>query len=100
PVGSGATLRGRILEVVDAAAEQLGRAPGLRLGGLIDTNVTGELGDQLIAVLREALSNVVRHAKARTVSVDVHLSDLGDRQELVATVTDDGIGVPVEGRRS
>jgi signal transduction histidine kinase len=100
PMAGGTTLRSRILEVVDEAAERLGHAPALRLGGLIDTNVSSYLGDQLIAVLRETLSNVVRHAQATNVSVDIQVRGAADGQELVATVTDDGVGLPDGGRRS
>ncbi|MDX6245816.1 MAG: hypothetical protein QOE76_3539 [Frankiales bacterium] len=102
PVGPLATLRGRILEVVDAAAEQLGHAPALRLGGLIDTNVPAHIGDEVVAVLREALSNVVRHAGAHKVEVDVHVGDSpgGAADSLVITVRDNGRGLAEDGRRS
>lgn len=39
-------------------------------------------------VVQEALTNVVRHAQAGTISVSVHLDDVG----LHITITDDGIG--------
>jgi signal transduction histidine kinase len=50
---------------------------------------------QLLPVVREALSNVVRHAQAG--AVDVVVSLVGG--DLVLTVGDDGIG-PAGGRRS
>jgi signal transduction histidine kinase len=99
PLGAATTVRGRILEVVDAAAEQLGWAPALRLGGLLDTNVPADLADHVVAVLREALSNVVRHAQASQVVVDVHIVD-GDQQQLVVVVRDNGVGLSPDGRRS
>ena len=43
---------------------------------------------QLLAVLREALSNVVRHAGASHVTVAVEVTD----HELAALVIDDGVG--------
>jgi signal transduction histidine kinase len=46
-------------------------------------------------VLREALSNVVRHAQATSVEVTVRAISGG---ELVATVTDDGVGVTAPAR--
>jgi signal transduction histidine kinase len=102
PLGSVTTLRGRILEVVDAAADQLSHSPALRLGGLIDTNVPGEIADQVVAVLREALSNVVRHAGATEVEVEVDVVDQpGDTAgDLVIVVRDNGCGLPEGGRRS
>lgn len=48
-----ATLRTRVLEVVDAGTEQLGFSPDLRLSGLLDTAVPPVIADHLLAVLRE-----------------------------------------------
>jgi signal transduction histidine kinase len=47
-------------------------------------------------VLREALSNVARHAQARRADVEV----TADGTHVTLTVMDDGVGIPVEGRRS
>jgi signal transduction histidine kinase len=88
-------MRGRVHAAVDGAAENLGFAPSVRLDGLLDTAVDEEIGEQLLAVLHEALSNVARHAQASQVSVSV---DVGD--DLVLRVEDDGVGIPVDGRRS
>ena len=88
-------LRNRILAVTEGFAESLGFTPAVRLEGLLDTTVSDEAGEQLIAVLHEALSNVVRHAHAHRVTVAV---DAGDA--LVLLVEDDGIGIPAGGRRS
>lgn len=88
-------LRNRILTVTESVSETLGFAPAVRLEGLVDTLVTDEIGEQLLAVLHEALSNVVRHAHARRVSVSV---DVGE--SVVLVVEDDGTGIPPGGRRS
>jgi signal transduction histidine kinase len=92
PGGTGARqvgLRSRIITEVDAAAGTLGFAPRLRFDGPVDTSVPPDVGDHVVAVLREALSNVARHAQARTVSVRLAVSD-----DVVLTVTDDGNGIP------
>ncbi|MGW5232782.1 GAF domain-containing protein [Streptomyces nodosus] len=91
-----AGLRRRVSEAVDAAAPTLGFAPALRIEGLVDTDVPGEVADHAIAVLGEALSNAARHSGAR--SVDVHLRFA--EGELTLTVTDDGGGVPKNAARS
>ncbi|MCW2888421.1 MAG: sensor signal transduction histidine kinase [Streptosporangiaceae bacterium] len=89
------SLRSRLYSIVDAATAGLGFAPSVRLDGLLDTAVCADAADHLLAVLREALSNIGRHAKAHQVRVSV---DVGD--QLVLRVEDDGIGIPATGRRS
>ncbi|MFW5898992.1 MAG: GAF domain-containing protein [Jiangellaceae bacterium] len=95
PSGGG-RLRSRVTRIVDAATEQLGFAPSLRMEGLLDTDVPDDLADEVAAVLQEALSNVVQHARASSVAVRVELA-AGD---LMLTVSDDGVGLPEGGRRS
>ncbi|MCX5208242.1 GAF domain-containing protein [Kitasatospora sp. NBC_00240] len=93
PVAHG--LRGRVVATVDRAAAGLGFAPALRMEGLLDLRVPPPVGDALVAVLEEALSNAVRHARAHNVQVDLSADG-----ELKLTVTDDGIGLPPGGPRS
>ncbi|MGC5050904.1 GAF domain-containing protein [Micromonospora sp. DT48] len=83
-----AALRTEIREAVEAAAELLGFRPRLELTGPIDSAVPDEVHPELSAVLREALSNAVRHAQATTVSVAVRV----DAAQVTVTVTDDGVG--------
>jgi hypothetical protein len=89
------TLRSRLLEVLDAAAEQLGFSPTLQLSGLVDTGVPAEVGEQVLAVLREALSNAARHASATRVVVQL---DVAKGVRLV--VRDNGVGIAGTTRRS
>jgi len=88
PAAAEPGLRARILEVVDEASGALGFAPGLRMSGSLDGNVPADAGEHLLAALREALSNAVRHARADKVDV---LVDVG--QELVLLVRDNGVGI-------
>ena len=67
-------------------------APTVRVEGPVDTMVGGPLGDHLLAALREALSNVARHAHATQVEVTVRLGE-----ELVLEVLDDGVGLAEDG---
>ncbi|MEH1100010.1 sensor histidine kinase [Micromonospora sp. CPCC 205561] len=83
-----ATLRTEIREAVEAAAEALGHRPGLELTGPIDSAVPDAVRPELTAVLREALSNAVRHARATRVEVAVRV----DAGRVSLTVTDDGVG--------
>jgi signal transduction histidine kinase len=90
------SLRVQVLEAVDHAATSLGFSPTLRIEGLLDTTVLPELGEQALAVLREALSNTARHAKAHHVEVTVAAGE-----NLIVSVRDDGRGIdPDVTRRS
>ena len=93
--GSASSLRARVIEAVDAAAVTLGFGPSVQFDGLVDTTVDDAVGEQLLAVVREALSNVARHARATavTVAVSVH-------QQLRLRITDNGVGLSGSTRRS
>jgi len=87
--------RARILEIVGEATESLGFAPSVRMEERLDVLVSAEMSEQLLAVLREALSNVARHADASRVSVAVAAGS-----DLILTVRDDGSGMKGSTRRS
>lgn len=91
-----AALRTEIREAIEVAAESLGYRPDLDLVGPIDSAVPDQLRPELTAVLREALSNAVRHAHADRVSVRVQV----DAGWVTVTVTDDGVGCDPEAARS
>jgi signal transduction histidine kinase len=93
---SGEGLRSAVMQAVRAAGPTLGFPPHVEFAGPIDTLVPTAVGEQLIAVLRESLSNTARHAGARRVDVVVRVTT--DGVELV--VRDDGSGLPADGRRS
>ncbi|WP_326554464.1 GAF domain-containing sensor histidine kinase [Micromonospora sp. NBC_01813] len=84
-----AALRTELREAVDLAADGLGFRPVLELDGPVDSAVPDPVRPDLLAVLREALSNVVRHAGASQVTVRVRAL----AGELALTVADDGVGV-------
>ncbi|MFE1166236.1 GAF domain-containing protein [Nocardiopsis sp. NPDC058789] len=97
------SLRGQILRLAENTAHSLGCHPGVSLDGPIDASVPDEVGEQLLAVLGEGLTNVARHARATEVHVSVTVeeqSSTGRPTTLVLTVTDNGVGLPEGGRRS
>ena len=96
PAVSRPSLRSQVLQVVDAAAEQLGFAPSLRMDGLLDTLATAEIADNILATLREALSNVARHARASYVEVGVRVHG----KVFTVEVIDDGSGMAGDAARS
>ncbi|MFC4114230.1 GAF domain-containing protein [Nonomuraea zeae] len=94
--GAAPSLRGQIVDLVEGAGSHLGFMPGLRMEGQIDTLVPESVAEHLLAVLREALSNVVRHSHASRAEVSIEVADTG----LVLIVTDNGAGLGEAGRRS
>ena len=90
-------LRGDIFALVEEMTPMLGFAPSLRLGAGLGAEISPELAEQVLAALRDALSNAARHAEASQVDVTVDTDPDG---MLTLQVTDDGIGIPAEGRRS
>ncbi|WP_063129110.1 sensor histidine kinase [Nocardia fusca] len=65
----------------------------IRLSGPV-TVLAPPLSDDIEAVLREAVSNVVRHARATTLSVELRVGD-----EVTLEVADDGVGLSPDNRR-
>ncbi|MGV9415195.1 sensor histidine kinase [Nocardia sp. NPDC003693] len=88
PAPGVAGLRGEIAELVASAAAHLGFAPALGQTGPID-GVPADVAGQALAVVREALSNTVRHAHATSVDIAVSV-EMG---ELRISVADNGIGL-------
>jgi two-component system, NarL family, sensor histidine kinase DevS len=88
-------LRAGVLDVVTEVTPALGFEPAVRFSGLLDTLPT-PITDDLLAVLREALTNAARHAHAST--VDVELTATRDRVTL--DVRDNGTGIDDTTRRS
>ncbi|MGW0666483.1 GAF domain-containing sensor histidine kinase [Streptomyces sp. NPDC002746] len=102
PAEAPSGLRTRVLREINMAAVPLGFKPSYRFVGPVDA-VVGELtGKNLIAALREALSNAFRHAVASRIDVVVDATaTLPDGRDAVRlTVADDGVGIPPGGRRS
>ncbi|SDZ22120.1 Histidine kinase-like ATPase domain-containing protein [Asanoa ishikariensis] len=81
-------VRGRLLDVVGEVAPALGFEPAVRFAGLVEDTVSPDLADDLVAVLREALTNIARHAHARTAEVDLKIAAEGVTME----VRDNGVG--------
>jgi signal transduction histidine kinase len=85
----GPGLRDSILALLREAAGALGFEPRVFFDGAVDTGVPHDVSGELLATLREALSNVARHAHATRVDVAVVVDD-----EVLLQVSDDGTGPP------
>jgi signal transduction histidine kinase len=89
-------VRGAVRSVVDEIAEALGFAAGLRFDGAVDTAIDEDLEADVVSVVREALTNVARHAGARSAQVAITLHD----GRLDVMIDDDGRGIDVAGTGS
>ena len=89
-------VRSVVLEAARQAGAVLGVEPDVVVEGPVDTVTDPDLVEDVAAVAREALSNVVRHAAARSVRVSVTAL----AGELRVVVADDGRGPGRDGRRS
>nr|WP_226932375.1 GAF domain-containing protein [Parafrankia irregularis] len=98
--GRSAVRRDRLQAALDKIAEDvrpaLGFAPTVALAGPLDTVVDDQLTDQLLAVAREALTNVARHAHATRVELRLAV----DGGNVTLDAVDDGVGIGDTVRRS
>jgi len=89
PTASAYSQKQRLNQLVRTILEGEGIDSSLDFRGPVDTLIDSELGEEVSAVLREALSNVVRHAEASRVDISVAVSPTGVR----VVVTDNGRGL-------
>jgi two-component system sensor histidine kinase DevS len=80
-------LRSEVLRVIADERPALGFHPRVRFDGLIDA-VSDAIANELLPTLREALSNVARHAHASSAEVVLEGGD-----NVVLRVLDNGIGI-------
>jgi signal transduction histidine kinase len=85
----GETLRGDLQALAREYVSPLGFSPTMRTSGPLDTVVPDVVREQLLPVVREALSNVARHAHATRAEIEVVV----DGSSLHLTVLDDGVGL-------
>ncbi|HYA00197.1 MAG TPA: GAF domain-containing protein [Candidatus Binatia bacterium] len=86
-------LRARILDMVSEAAEGLGFEPRVRFDGPVDAAVSKGIAEELLKTLREALSNIARHAQATAVEVLVAIGSGG----VTLRISDNGVGLRGDG---
>ena len=71
------------------------QAPDLKVTSQLDTALSeadGPLSQTIYRVIQEALTNVLRHARASAVHVAVVIND----QEAIVEISDDGVGFPAD----
>ncbi len=84
----GRGLRGEILKVAKDEAAALGFEPAVSFSGTVDA-LDEPYGSHVVGVVREAISNTARHARASAASIEVVVDD-----ELSVIVADNGVGFP------
>ena len=82
------SLRSTLNDVIAELAADASFRTTIRMSGPLDV-VPFSLAEDATAVLREAVSNAVRHSAAHELSVSISVDD-----NLVIDVTDDGVGIP------
>jgi signal transduction histidine kinase len=90
-----AGLRERLLDLVAELTEETALSPKVRMTGSVDDEMPDGFAEHAEAVVREAVTNTVRHAHADELAVTVEAAD-----EFVISVVDNGIGLPADVARS
>lgn len=85
----GPSLRRDLRALVQEYAPLLKFDPAVRTTGPVDSAVPERVSEHLLPVLREALSNLARHAAANHAEIEVSV----DETELRLSVVDDGVGL-------
>ena len=86
---SGPGLRHRVIDMIGELGHLFPQSPRLTFSGALDLVADDTLADDVVATVREGLSNAARHAQARQVDVSISLVD----SRVIVTVADDGEGV-------
>jgi signal transduction histidine kinase len=81
-------LHPKVLDLVHELRPVLGLLPQVSFSGPVDTAVSDALVEEVLAVLREALTNVGKHAHASQVVITIAAGE-----ELRLVVADDGLGI-------
>jgi signal transduction histidine kinase len=95
PQTAPAGIRARVLAIMEEMSVFLGFAPSLRMDERLDALVPEEIGEHMLAALREGLSNAGRHSGADRVDVTISAGS-----DLALTVRDNGGGIKETARRS
>jgi signal transduction histidine kinase len=89
-------VRTTVLEIVRQVTPLIGFEPETRFGGPLDTIIPVTALGSIGAVVREALTNVAKHAHATECAVELSVDDT----HLLIDVSDNGVGLGESQRRS
>lgn len=88
--------RHRLLDLIAEMAPILAYSPRISFVGPVDLVVVGKLADDVIAVVRESLTNVARHAQAHSAIVRVEVTGA----KVTIQIVDDGVGISAQAKRA
>lgn len=83
------SVRTRVLDLAAESVRSLGFEPSVTVAGPIDTEVPEHVATNVLAVMREGLTNIARHAHASHVEINLKVED----HILKLVIKDDGIGI-------
>ena len=89
-------VRHAVIDLANEFAASLSKTPTVSFSGPVDLMITNDLADDVLAVTREALANVVKHAQAQHASIDLTVQ----YGWATLAITDDGHGIEGSTRRS
>ncbi|WP_411698784.1 GAF domain-containing protein [Conyzicola sp.] len=90
------SMRHRVIDLVNEMSPGFPSTPTVSFSGPVDLVISEELADDVIAVAREALANVIKHAFARHAALSLTVAD----DTVSLTISDDGVGFSAATRRS
>jgi signal transduction histidine kinase len=90
------SLRADVQELIEDYTAALGFEPELVITGPLDSAVPTVVRPQILAAIRESLSNVVRHADSSSVKVEIIVTG----EDVTVRVSDDGVGITSTARES
>ena len=93
-LGDRTDLASAVHRVVETASEALGYPPQVEIEGDLES-LDPALGQHVLAVVREGLTNVARHAQAEHATVEIRVG----ADEVSVRVVDDGRGISARPRR-
>ncbi len=89
PPSDAKRVRHRVLDVIVQLTPALGSSPRVAFSGRSTAVIPRPLADDIVAVVREALMNVAKHAQATSTEVAIRLGDTS----IDITIVDDGVGI-------
>jgi signal transduction histidine kinase len=85
-------LRHAVIDLADELTPTLGMRAEVRFVGPVDNAVPAHVADHILAVVREALTNAAKHARASRCSIEISVDD----EVVFVEVIDNGSGLAVD----